>query len=133
MRNMRRVEISTDVYAKIWSHRQPGEESEDQILARILGVRLTKVRKEDVSMKQQLWRDDVKLALQQLGGSAPLTEIYAAVRNIRIINGRTLPPSTNAIIRREIEYNSSDTESYQHKLDWFKTVDGIGSGVWALR
>jgi hypothetical protein len=80
-----------------------------------------------------LWRDDVKLALQELGGSAHLTLIYEAVRNIRRTHGRTLPLSTDAIVRRELEYNSSDSESYQQKLDWFASVDGIGSGVWALR
>jgi hypothetical protein len=35
---MRPVPLSTEVYAKIWSLHQPGEDSEDAILRRVLGV-----------------------------------------------------------------------------------------------
>jgi len=35
---MRAINVSTDVYAAIWAARQPGEESEDSILQRILKV-----------------------------------------------------------------------------------------------
>jgi hypothetical protein len=38
---MRNVTISTDTFAAIWSKRQPGEDSEDAILQRILGVTLS--------------------------------------------------------------------------------------------
>lgn len=34
---MRTLNVSTEVFAKIWASRQPGEESEDAILRRILG------------------------------------------------------------------------------------------------
>lgn len=33
---MKNLQVSTDVFAAIWSHREPGEETEDQILKRIL-------------------------------------------------------------------------------------------------
>jgi predicted restriction endonuclease len=38
-----------------------------------------------------------------------------------------------AIVRRELEYNSSDSESYQGRYDLFYSVNGIGEGVWGLR
>jgi hypothetical protein len=38
-----------------------------------------------------------------------------------------------AIVRRELEYNSSDSESYQGRHDLFYSVKGIGEGVWGLR
>ncbi len=34
----RTISISIDTYAAIWANRHPGEQNEDQILARILGV-----------------------------------------------------------------------------------------------
>lgn len=33
----RTITVSTDVYAEIWARREPGEESEDSILRRVLG------------------------------------------------------------------------------------------------
>ena len=77
-----------------------------------------------------IWRDDVKAALSRLGGQGSLEEIYAEVQRARSTN---LPPSWQAIIRRELEYNSSDSDSYQHRFDIFFSVDGIGSGIWGLR
>jgi hypothetical protein len=35
---MRSIPVSTDTYAAIWARRQPGEESEDDILARVFKV-----------------------------------------------------------------------------------------------
>ena len=34
---MRSITVTTDVFARIWSLRQPGEDTEDAILTRILG------------------------------------------------------------------------------------------------
>jgi hypothetical protein len=36
---MRSINITTDVYAAIWAARQPGEDTETDVLARVLGVR----------------------------------------------------------------------------------------------
>jgi len=84
-------------------------------------------------MKRILWRDDVKGALEQLGGVAPLAKIYEQVRSIRRAAGRRIPPSHDAIVRRELEYNSSDSDSFTGRFDWFKAAEGIGAGIWALR
>jgi hypothetical protein len=80
-----------------------------------------------------LWRDDVVEALRVLGGSSSLSSIYDAVRSLRIREGRSTPITLEAIVRRELEYNSSDSESYKKKHDLFYSVEGLGSGIWGLR
>ena len=139
---MRVIEIGTDVFAKIWAQRIDGEESENQILRRLLGIqepRSTqaanagpKVFKLKIKDKT-LWRDDVRQALTVLGGVASLREIYSEVRKIRLAEGRSLPLNSDAIIRRELEYNSSDATAFLGNRDWFQAVNGIGGGKWALR
>jgi hypothetical protein len=37
-RIMRTIQVSTDTYAAVWGARKPGEDSEDEILARVLKV-----------------------------------------------------------------------------------------------
>ena len=76
------------------------------------------------------WRSDVVTALKSIGGQGSLQEIYEAVRANR---QGALPKTWEAIVRRELEYNSSDSESYQRRHNLFRSVNGIGSGVWALR
>lgn len=138
--SMRTIEISTDVFAKIWAQRIEGEESENQILQRLLGVhdphptKLPNTGSNPLKLKRKiLWRDDVRGALATLGGTASLREIYVEVRKIRLSAGRSLPLNTDAIIRRELEYNSSDATAFTGSRDWFRAVEGIGGGKWALR
>lgn len=76
------------------------------------------------------WRDDVQLTLREIGGQASLEDLYRAFSERRT---RSLPPSWRAIIRRELEYNSTDSDSYQGRYDLFYSVSGIGGGVWGLR
>lgn len=136
---VRTIEVSTEVFAKIWSQRVAGEEDENAILTRLLGPSRAKGSKQsEESPKAALfrplrWRDDVMATLHLLGGEAPLKHIYEGVRNIRRSNGRSVPANLEAIVRRELEYNSSDASVFQGKRDWFRSVGGIGSGVWALR
>ena len=143
---MRNIEITTEVFSKIWSLRQEGEETENEILLRVLAQRdrvresrsvLTKGEKEEAmqefSSGKVLWRDDIVDALRRLGGEADLAEIYQMVVNIRRGAGRSLPVSTDAVIRREVENNSSDSESFTAQRDLFRSVNGIGGGRWALR
>lgn len=77
-----------------------------------------------------IWRDDLQEALEQIGGQGSLTEIYDSIERIRT---KPLPKSWRAIVRRELEYNSSDSDSFQGKHDLFTSVRGIGHGVWAIR
>lgn len=76
------------------------------------------------------WREDVLDAVRDIGGIGPLAAIYEAVELRR---AGPLPPTWQAIVRRELEYNSSDSESHQKRHDLFRSVHGIGGGVWALR
>lgn len=237
---MRQVNLSTDVFAKIWSMRESGEETEDQILRRVLAIqegvcvppanssagrgyrdprsgvelpagfeifrrykgkefkaratgggwtlindnrfypslnalsqkvtdgnenawvnwnyvsddgeirKVSELRDDSVIAKRAkpvaglstindgdgsdlVWRDDVAKALTNLGGRAHLAEIYSEVREIRRHRGASLPKSLEAIVRKELEYNSSDTESFLGKYDLFCSVAGLGEGVWELR
>jgi hypothetical protein len=77
-----------------------------------------------------MWREDVLEAVRGIGGIGTLTAIYEAVERRR---DGPLPVSWQAIVRRELEYNSSDSASHQKRHDLFRSVHGIGGGVWALR
>ncbi|WP_170369631.1 HNH endonuclease [Ruegeria arenilitoris] len=79
------------------------------------------------------WRDSVELALQNLGGSTSLDRLYEEVRAIRVSNNDTTPKSLEAVVRKELEYNSSDSSNWQGDRDLFYSVHGIGMGVWGLR
>lgn len=135
---MRTIEISTAVFAKIWSHRLDGEETENAILERILDVRPIEgdasksFKIKPMPRKKILWRDDVRQGLLDLGGEADLKDIYIAVRDIRRKAGRSIPINAHAIIRRELETNSQDSEAHTGKFNWFRPVNGIGGGRWAI-
>jgi hypothetical protein len=76
------------------------------------------------------WREDVLEAVRDIGGIGTLAAIYDAVERRR---ADPLPTSWQAIVRRELEYNSSDSASHQKRHDLFRSAHGIGGGVWALR
>ena len=69
------------------------------------------------------WIEDIAKALELLGGTAHLSEIYAKVKEI---HPGPLPARTHAIIRRAIESNSSDSSGFSGK-DIFFSYDGIAS------
>ena len=79
------------------------------------------------------WRDDVWEGLRRIGGHATLDQIYKEVRSLRGAAGRSIPPSIEAIVRRTLEENSTDAESYKGGADLFRMPDGKGAGVWTLR
>lgn len=138
----RSIEISTEVFAKIWSHRAEGEEDENAILTRLLGLNVSapiegkgkiKTQRLVIPGTKTLWKHDVRAALKACGGEAHLREIYEKVRHIRIEQQRSVPLNLQAIVRRELEYNSSDSNVFTGNHDWFRSVGGLGKGVWALR
>ncbi|TES82867.1 HNH endonuclease [Burkholderia cepacia] len=75
------------------------------------------------------WSEDIALALEQLGGIAPLAEIYEQVATIR---PKPHPADLGASVRGAIERNSSDSTVFSGN-DLFFSVHGIGGGVWGLR
>jgi hypothetical protein len=79
------------------------------------------------------WRDDVVHAVTEIGGLGHLNQIYASVERIRRLAKEPLPNTWKAIVRRELEYNSSDSESYQRHDDLFYSAEGLGKGIWGLR
>lgn len=79
------------------------------------------------------WRDDVLLAMRNLGSNAPLDAIYTQVMRIRTEFGRSTPPSLQAVVRKTLEENSSDSEAFRHGPDLFCMPAGKGAGIWAVR
>lgn len=149
---MRTISVDTEVFARIWAHRIDGEEAENDILKRLLAPskRAQPRRGEDSDTEnietsvaattvpthqigKVRWRNDVYRGLNELGGKAHLSDIYARVRSIRRQAGRSLPATTDDIIRRELENNSAESEAYLGKRDWFAPADGKGAGVWELK
>jgi hypothetical protein len=139
----RTISVSTDVFAQIWSLREEGENSEDAILRRVLAAIPRRKRVQTMSNQTKTggrtprskvtWRDDVRTALEQLNGRAPLLRIYNEVRELRRANGRSIPPSFEPVVRRTLEEHCSASEVYRGGPDLFYMPEGKGMGVWALR
>lgn len=146
---MRQISVSTDVFSRIWALRATGEESEDAILLRVLRSPPSKAlhteRTLGLNMMAQIekssvgsaprkvrWIDDVEKALHELDREASLSEIYKLVMGIRKASGRSLPASSEAIIRRTLEENSADSDSFKG-INLFRMTRGKWAGYWALR
>ena len=151
---MRTIKISNEIYGKIWSASKEGDQNENDILARMFTLReVVEIREDNVDHVETrtiqvrshertitiprggkiTWIDDVALALDRIGGKGHLADIYKSVRALRRNGGRTLPPSTNAVIRKTLEENSSDSEAHRGGMDLFAMPDGKGRGIWSLR
>ena len=76
------------------------------------------------------WLDDIQITLRNLGGEAHLSKIYKEVSKVR--KGK-LNPTFESTIRRELETNSSDTESYGKGRKGEVLFYMKGKGVWGLR
>lgn len=77
---------------------------------------------------RRTWVEDVV----ELGGEAHYSDLY---RHIEQNPRRSLGRSWQAVVRRTIEEHSSDSTIWpKRKLpDFFRSVDGLGGGRWALR
>lgn len=153
---MREIQVDIDVFAAIWSHREPGEGTENAILRRIFLIDLPTQRPvsaisplgqnslfEEKSSKKFdgvpaqgrieigkiRWVDDVRAALTILGGKASLEAIYKIVKERRSTSGRSVPRTLDAVIRRTLEDHSSDSANFRGD-DLFRLVS---RGEWALR
>lgn len=77
------------------------------------------------------WKEDIITVINNLGGQAHLSEIYAEIEKLRKDN---LTQSWKSVLRGTIERYSSDSEVYNGKVeDLFYTVEGKGNGIWGLR
>lgn len=72
------------------------------------------------------WVEDIRQSLQNLGGEASLSEIYAEVKRVRVEH---LPQSWKAVINGTLQRYSSDSKIFNGK-DYFYKAD---IGVWGLR
>ena len=79
------------------------------------------------------WRNDVREALSRLEGRASLSRIYKEVEAIRRSATRSVPTAFEAVVRRTLEENSSDSDSYKGGPDLFRMAEGKGAGIWELR
>jgi len=150
---MRTIEIDTDVFALIWAERKPLEETENEILKRVLEEKRvagdvttlssqpilegktsnshlnSKHERKEISMGKIRWVDDVRFALQSLGGQGTLHNIYKRVEKRRQEGGRSTPKTLEAIIRRTLEDHSSDSANFRG-VDLFQL---LGRGEWGIR
>ncbi|MDM1061327.1 HNH endonuclease [Empedobacter falsenii] len=76
-----------------------------------------------------MWIEDLSNALTNLGGYAHYTDIYSEITKLKT----NLSNNYKAVIRRTIQQNSSDSQSWNGKNDLFYSVEGIGKGIWGLR
>jgi len=76
-----------------------------------------------------MWTDDIKAAFINLNGIGKNQEIYDEIKKIR----PNLSGDWQAVVRRTIQQNSSDTQSWLRTNDFFYSVNGIGQGIWGLR
>ncbi len=146
---MRTIEVSTEVFARIWALRADREETEDEILKRVLTStsepRRPFKQKEhnEAAMSfydrgprtwsQPTWATDLAEVLLARGGRARLKQIYNDVEELRRTAGRSIPKTIEATVRRTLENHSSDSHNYTGGADLFCMPDGKGEGIWALR
>lgn len=149
--NVRLVELSTDTFAALWSARREGEHSEDDIICRLLLPRIDSQEIEHLLTapasgelsdrgrtpsnlpKSIKWTDLLVWTLEQLGGEAPLEEIYRVSREGRRSLGRRPTREHNASARECLESHCLESEKYRGKSNLFRMPKGKGAGVWALR
>ncbi|MFY9957233.1 hypothetical protein [Bradyrhizobium sp.] len=98
----------------------------------ISGPKSTVITDQDSNNDETTWRDDLRTALEQLGGQAPLHRIYDQVELIRKKAGRSVPRTIEAVVRRTLEDHSSDSANFR-AADLFFMPEGKGAGMWALR
>ena len=148
---MKAINVSTEVFARIWSLREEGEEDENAILKRVLGGASEHAAVEQPQPRatfdkspnfydrgprtwsQPTWATDVAEVLKARGGRARLQQIYNDVEKLRRAASRSLPKSLEAVVRRTLENHSSDSHNYTGGADLFCMPEGKGAGVWALR
>jgi len=147
---MRHIDVTTEVFSRIWALREAGEETESEILSRVLRADPLPSREEMEPVEgrtlkksymdrgprtwsKPTWATDLAEVLEELGGVAKLQDIYDAVRRVRKAAGRSMPPSLTATVRRTLENHSSDSENYTGGADLFTMPEGKGAGVWGLR
>jgi predicted restriction endonuclease len=81
------------------------------------------------------WKDEIAHSLAALGGIAKYAELYEYIETHPETHPSTgLSSKWQAVVRHTIEIHSSDSENYRRgREDVFRSVSGLGKGVWGLR
>ena len=80
--------------------------------------------------KEKIWVEKIVDVFRILGNRpSHLSEIYDYIEK----TNTNLIETWQATIRGRIEENSSDTDSYIKKRDYFYAFGGLGNGIWGLR
>jgi hypothetical protein len=140
---MRQIIVSTEVFSLLWAARQPGEESENDILLRVLSKvpspvdesvgEPKKMNQLAQSLSHAYWWQVIEYALENIGRPATLAEIYRAVAAVCRDSNRRMPQELEATVRGTLEDNSSDSDRFKRVRDIFCMPEGKHTGVWALR
>ena len=132
---MKQIEVDIDVFAAIWQRREPGEDSENSILRRLLvaadrrsishaiaptqaEAKTSKLERgaefnKETDMGKIRWVDDIRTVLIAMGGRAYLDNIYRAVEERRRAGGRSVPRTLDAVVRRTLEDHSSNSATFE--------------------
>jgi hypothetical protein len=80
------------------------------------------------------YRDDIKTALDQLGGQAHRLRVIQEVRNIRKQRGATIPRTLEETVQQAFERHCVDSEIFCGREEYalFRWPQGKHEGTWAL-
>lgn len=145
---IRAVEVHVDTFAELWKQRRPEENSEDQIIRRLLDMKAKdsapdvaaevenlenlSVDRSDLPPSKQ-WKLLLVWTLQKLGGQAALADIYRVSREGRRALGYRVTPNHDASARECLESHCEESDKYRQRDNLFRMAEGKGAGVWALR
>src|SRR5690625_5038163 len=127
-------ELSTAVYIPYTFKDLPSEEELQKDLKGILVIYEKYIDLKSNSDLMFPFLEKIIEALEQLGGSATLNEIYNFIEE-RYSNYLSAYKDWTSQIRKQIYLHSSDTEIFNpdHGKDLFYAAKGKGRGVWGLR
>jgi hypothetical protein len=145
---IRTIELHVDTFAELWKQRRPEENSEDQIIRRLLNmmeetyepsdaIRAASeaslgIGSSDLPPSKQ-WKPLLVWTLQKLGGRASLADIYRVSREGRRALGYRTTPNHDASARECLESHCLESEKYRQRENLFCMPEGKGAGIWALR
>ena len=148
---MRQIDISIDTFAAIWALRRNGENSENDILMRILkDINLYNTPKNSNTLLEQdkttpeprpnnflranpSWWEVIKIALENLDGQAHLSDLYRETRNVCEQISKPIPRNLPATVRGTLEDNCSESDRYKRVRDVFTMPNGKHRGFWGVR
>jgi len=141
---MKTIDVSVNVFAAIWANRLDDEVSENDILSRILGLKMQSIKTKDEYPTENdrgkdnqpdstSWKDILVWSLKELGGEAKLENIYDKSREGRIRLGMEITKQHNASARECLESHCSESDKFRNKVDLFAMPKGKGKGYWALK